>query len=119
MKRADRDDQEDYEYALRVLRMPPEHRSPSTPRKITEPSQALLTAIGLADREYHRLIGSTAGMYYHEFAVPAHVKIAPKDAKSIEKSLQMQHTSPGILGPEAMEHRDGVYKVWIEVFPCG
>lgn len=118
MKRPERDD-EGYQYALRVLRIPSTRSSPSSPKKVREPPEVLLRALELADGEYHRLMGSTAGEYYHEFAVPAHVQIEAVDAKSIEDSLRMRMTSPGVLGPEALSYRDGVYKVWIEVFPCG
>lgn len=78
-----------------------------------------MRAIDLADREYHRLLDSIDAKYYHEFAVPAHVEIKAVDAKAIKGSLRMREVSPGVLGPEALQYRDGVYKVWIEVFPCG
>ncbi len=73
----------------------------------------------LADREYHRLLDTIDAKYYHEFAVPAHVEIESGVARDIKRSLRMRQLAPGVLGPEALAYREGVYKVWIEVFPCG
>ncbi len=108
-----------FDYALRVLRLPPGGTPRESPRQLRNPPQVLLRAIELADLEFHRLLDNIDAKYYHEFAVPAHLMVEEAEAIHLSKSLHMEQVSPGILGPVTTHHRNGVYKVWIAIFPCG
>ncbi len=109
----------DFEYALRVLRL----YAPGSPKEKTKvvenPPEVLRRGFELADREYDRLLSSIDPKYYHEFAVPAHLDVDKETAQLLLASLGMRQAFPGVLGPEGVHHEGKLYKVWIQVFPCG
>lgn len=108
------------EYALRVLRvLGPRGGVPRDAKTIGALPRILVQGMELADREYDRLLSSIDPEYYHEFAVPTHIEIDESTAEDLRSSLEMRQEFPGVLGPESIHHEGKVYKVWIQVFPCG
>ncbi len=109
-----------FEYALRVLRLyslpGPEKANRVAAKATPDP---LKRGFEDADREYSRILRTIDSAYYHEFAVPAHIDITEETADLLVSSLQMRQDFPGVFGPEILRQDDKLYKVWIQVFPCG
>ncbi len=109
-----------FEYALRVLRL---YTAPSLgaegTRESVSPPGVLRRAFEEADSEYDKLLSTIDPKYYHEFAIPTHLDIEEETVRTLLSSLRLSQTSPGVLGPENIQHMGRLYKVWILTFPCG
>lgn len=109
----------EYEFDLRVLRLPP-GEADAPPRASGDvPPPLLRECFAAADEEYRRLAAAVDRGFYHDLAVPAHAEADPETAQALIATLDLDDSFPGVFGPQHVAFEGRVYKVWIQAYPCG